>query len=712
MMKNKIFNLLLLFISIAGQLACSDKIEENGNNPDEGQVHLSGALTRANGDLYPNLYLKAVVDVDTSQVYIAETPFTVPDGLEEAAPNDIVFTNGSPYYPLGDNEIRFFAYSRPLDSYGRMQLTSGTGLENDAILSNQGYREGVTGLTPERVGTPGSAKAPATLLQFRHVMTRIDVVIQVDSTELPTFVDPPPKEIYLGIDGIWSGGAYLLTNAAPELGNEAGAAVATDLTGSYLLREGTNYVVPTGQELTAGGVLSLQIDDYTATAADLAALAVTNLVAGAAAPLVSGYAYTLTVNLRRLGVGSILLEHVEWDTSEVTPEDIGYDSYALTLDLGEYDDTAEEDWITKVILWSDDGKEYVGESNATRDAINFVLLPQTAVDSVALYTELGMLIRMEPDSYTYSGTTGTLALQLTAGGMRLENPSGVPGPTNPYLIYTPVQIFNIAKDLTGTYQQMADLDISRLTYAGRALLEPLGTFTGMFDGNGYRLNNMVLTGPGLVERNEGVLKNINIDSGRINADGETVAGSLCAVNAGIIVACINGAKIANAVGTVGGICGENEATGRIIACVNTGDVENGVLLGGICGSNQNTDQYAIMACINTGLLAKSGTTIGGIIGESADSPDIVVLNSFWLVGTAAHEFGGMESAVGSGTVVSEEVTALSPEKLRDDLSAPSDTEPTLELLNDALDLSPYAGEFEYVLDQNVTGMVWPVPVKI
>ncbi|MCD7936172.1 MAG: hypothetical protein LUG98_04865, partial [Tannerellaceae bacterium] len=173
-----------------------------------------------------------------------------------------------------------------------------------------------------------------------------------------------------------------------------------------------------------------------------------------------------------------------------------------------------------------------------------------------------------------------LTVLLSAGGMRLENPELPAAEDNPYLISTPVQVFNIAKDLTASYKQMNDIDVDRLSYTDARPLVPLETFSGIFDGNGYRIQNLVMSGPGLITRNEGTIKDLFIVSGRINAAGQQVAGSICAVNAGTIVACVNEARIVGAPGIVGGICGTNEAGATIIACVNNGNIEAGVTLGG------------------------------------------------------------------------------------------------------------------------------------
>ncbi|MCD8177010.1 MAG: fimbrillin family protein [Tannerellaceae bacterium] len=709
-MTRKLYILMLLAGILLGHVACSDK-QEPLQPDEENSINLYGLGTRADGDVYTNLHLKAFVEGNLTELYIAETPIAVAAGLYEATPNNITFTSGNHYYPLGNNTIALYAYSGQLTNTTQMQLTSGKALTNDALLSNYGTRsDGTT--SNEGEGTLGSSQEPATIMQFRHVMTQINVEIEVDLTETPVVVDPPPTSIRFQMGtNIPATGRYAIDAETTDL--------ATNLSGSYTLTEGINYVVPSGGDITTFAFTELIIDDYRATADDLDGLRISNLNISSPAPLLMpGYAYNITFLVQRLRVEAITIELVPWNAREVNNEPITYDPYILDLDLGDYVNSGA-DQIEKVVLYTTDSLEYVG--GLDDDGISFVNLPATAeVDSVDLYTSLGLLISLPLQTTDYtldSGTkTGTLTALLSEGGMRLENPGQPPAPGNPYLISTPVQVFNIAKDLTASYKQVNDLDIDRLNYTTSSPLVPLETFEGVFDGNGYQIQNLVMTGPALIERNEGTLKNLRIASGRIDATGQCVAGSFCAVNAGTIVACINEARIVNATNIVGGICGTNEDNAKVIGCINTGNLENGVILGGICGQNNDADIYTFVSCINIGLLTKSGTTLGGMIGTTVDSPDPVVSTSFWLVGTAAKTFGGPETSVGSGFIGDDDVSALSPEKLRNDLSAlerDTDAETTVILLNTALqNYTTWGDQYHYVLDQEETGSVWPIPQKI
>ncbi len=700
-----LIGILLIFIS------CNDD-SENTSRSGDNEIKLSAMSLRANGDVYPNLKLMAVVAADPAVTYIPETSISVSGGLYEDTPTDITFPGGSPYYPLGNNDIRFYAFSQGLVN-GRMYLVSGKGIERDYILSNQGFRASdLATLSTEGDGTPGSSTDPAQILQFRHLMTQVNIIIKVDSTETP-YVDPPPTSIQFRLDGqISASGYYDITASAPVEGDEENAYTATNLNGTYTISEGINYLVPSGEDLTKLAFSYLKIDDYTATPADLNALSIDYVDGNTEALLISGYAYTITFNIRRLGVPTVTISKTNWQPSEITNEDIGYDPYRLSLDLGDYVDDGT-DAITKVVLWTDSGRQYVGARNE-EGTIDFVTLPATnTVDSISLYTRLGLLIEMEPDNYTYSETGSQLTAILSRVGMHLLDSSLPNSENNPYLIKTPVQIFNMGKDLTASYRLEQNIDIDRLNYTVDFPLFPLETFKGIFDGNGYQVQNLMMQGPALVRRNEGTIKNLHLAAGRINAAGENVVGSICAVNAGKLVACFNEARIVGAENIAGGICGTNEANGTIIACVNTGNIDSGVTLGGICGNNLNTNTNAYVSCINTGLMTKEATQIGGILGYSTGTINNVIMNSFWLVGTAAHEFGGAEVAVGGPNFVGvSDVAALSPEKLRESISDDQDEVlETLLLLNQGLQATEWGTDYEFILNQNTTGSVWPVPVK-
>ncbi|MCD8260580.1 MAG: fimbrillin family protein [Bacteroides sp.] len=245
--------------------ACSDQIAGDTITPGDEAVTLSGITTRANGDTYTDLYLRAIVGSDLSNLYIVETSITPQGGLYEAQTTPLTFPGGTPYYPLGDNEIFFYAYTRQLEGTSNMRIRAGQSLDNDYLLSNYGTRSGFPSPTTEGSGTPGSAKNPAEILQFRHVMTQVEVVIEIDPDGNPGVVTEEPENIEFQLTNVVAEGVYNITHTTPTAGSETTADVATGTSGTYTLRKGINYLVPNGIDLLQEDFTRFVIDDYTAS---------------------------------------------------------------------------------------------------------------------------------------------------------------------------------------------------------------------------------------------------------------------------------------------------------------------------------------------------------------------------------------------------------------------------------------------------------------
>ncbi len=692
--------------------ACSDdkNIEEVSSETRE--IELTGVMTRATGS--SNLFIKAFYP-GPFDPYFNETPVSVAGGLAVGTEKDIVFSGSTPYYPLGDTEILLFGFSGKLYDKDKMVLTAGRADVNDAVLSNYGKRRNDSAVNPAYAptGTPGNASNPAELLQFRHVMTQINVDIVVDQTEeIP--VDPKPTHVALRMAEIVARGHYPIRSMEPDPADETSAQTATDGTGTYDLQLGVNYVVPTGVDLVGKRLTRLVIDDYTATAQDL--LGFTVFGTDPATPtmrLLPGYSYNLTLTVSRLQIRSITLTRIPWITHQVDAE-VSYDPYSLQLSLGDNYINQGDDAVTKVALHSNDDKVYVGKASEDNpDIFEFVTLPAAGtVDAVHIFTDKGLLISTSITPESFQGSTLTLA--ISEGGMLPENPGLPYGENNPYMITTPVQFMNVAKDLSAHYKQAETIDLNTLNLIGSdRIFNGFGDFSGTYDGNNNRIDGLDIVGPGLFSFNSGTLRDIRIFSGTMDAGGEQYAGSICGRNNGTIVACFNEARLANATGNVGGICGLNGTTGRIIGCINTGTILQGNIVGGIVGVNSNTSDGAISACINTGMLNPNATTLGFIVGTNQATTNNVVHISFGLVGSAQRTLGGVELVIGSENANALDSSVLYPEILRNGL-LPGETEDrrVVTRLNNELATTPWNGIYEYILDREATGSTWPVPVKV
>lgn len=694
---------LLLFIT-----ACVNKDEIIDSDTEGNPVKLSGIMTRA-GTPRTNVYVKAFLLGGAPNVYFNETLVTMPQGVSTNDTTDINFPGATPYYPLDENaEISIIAYSGKAPN-DQMVLTAGTGINNDAILSNYGKRRSDPQVRPDYAptGTPGSSVDPAEVLQFRHVMTQVNVTVVNDPTST---VDPLPTNVQFRMNGVANTGRYGIRAAETE--------TAVNTSGSYTLRLGTNYLVPNGTNMANARLSYLLIDDYTATSQDLDQFRILPATGQAQQQmlLMPGYSYNLEFTIGRLGVQRITLQKVDWNRTEITGN-VSYEPYNLELSLGAYTNPTAEP-INRVVLRTAD-RTYVGKKADDSNNIEFVLLPPDGVTNISLFTERGLLINTDlpAGGYTYNAAANSsLNLQLSAGGMIPVNPAlAYNATTNPYAIYTPLQFMNVSSDLSASYQQTNTIDLRTLNLVDtERIFNGFGAFTGTYNGDEYRIDGLDIQAPGLFASNSGTLRGIRLTTGTVDATGQTTAGALCGTNTGTIVGCINESRLIvtnNSTATLGGICGSN--SGNILACLNTGTILNGTTVGGICGNNQNTSAAAIMACINTGMLNPGALQLGYICGVSADSPNNVVQTSFALVGSAQRIIGGPEVAVGSGTVGVAETASLEPAILRNGL-LPGDTDDmrVVNRMNRALQTTTWGTTYQYVYDNAVTAVTWPAPMLI
>ncbi len=733
---------LLLFALTLG--SCSDDPTDltsqtvtEGNTP----ILFTGALSRATGNdcgentssTYSNIHLSADTDNGTSNGNklnyfnnVAINEASLPSSTSEDSKATLTTTEKL-HYPLSTG-LRFFAYSGNIDDSRKLTLTAGNGIANDIILSNGiGDDEGKGTYGNENITDPIN-------LTFRHVMTKIFVAIEVDKsdgTDEGEYVDPDPTNIEITLnDGLAvASGKYPITAKATPVANN-GTTDVTDPSGNYILKQGVNYLVPNGAELTGTNVYpikGLKIDDYTATAADCKALTITPANGNSKEiKLLPGQAYGLVFKIKRLEVTEITFKQIDWDTVVLGNESSSYVPATLKMDLGSYVQTEVKDTITKVVLHANDNKQYVGnilykEDGSKKPYGQFVTLPAT-VTSVDLYTSKGLLVAgVVPHSGSYqadnsSSTNKKITLTLSAGGMKTKS-SGENNATNPYLVETPVQFCNISKALAVSYEQVNDLDLEALTEP----FTPFTEFTGTYDGNGKRILHASFTGNGLFAKNSGTIKNIRIASGKITATG-THAGSICGENSGTIVACINEAQIHGSATHAGGICGKN--SGSIIACLNTGDIfTRSNYSGGICGENTSTTAGAITACVNVGMMNRGSGKMAGICGVTT-SENNPLKACYWLTGTAKEDYddnswGKDKTEVAAYTATGDytpgdkdDVADLSPQKLRDSNTGEKtgDEKKTTALLNAAIS-NTWKNDYEFTYNVATNGCVWPMPVK-
>lgn len=166
-------------------------------------------------------------------------------------------------------------------------------------------------------------------------------------------------------------------------------------------------------------------------------------------------------------------------------------------------------------------------------------------------------------------------------------------------ISTAEQLKAIASGLNGHYKLVADIDLENVEWA--VIGSTQTPFTGVFDGNGYKIKNLTIdsvngTEVGLFGCSSGTIKNliledVNINLGTISSDSYVAA--LVAINKGTIdnVTSSGTVTIANHSATltsyVAGVVSKN--LGSLKDITNGVNVSGGTYTGGVCSYDESTD---------------------------------------------------------------------------------------------------------------------------
>ena len=242
-------------------------------------------------------------------------------------------------------------------------------------------------------------------------------------------------------------------------------------------------------------------------------------------------------------------------------------------------------------------------------------------------------------------------------------------PENPYQIENADQLKAVEDNLSANYILTADINLGGETNPWN----PIGTFTGTFDGAGHTISGLYIAGDSSADGNDrglslfsclgsgGTITNLTVDGKIDPEDCHGSFGGIVGENDGTISNCISDVDIKNttgyAKGTIGGVVGsansgstvENcrytgaidvtyddstmeiggvvgQASGCTISnCENAGTVKSNIWTGGIVGSNNGG---TISNCRNSGIVVsnalKPRAGIGGIVGENYG----VILDSY------------------------------------------------------------------------------------
>ena len=232
-------------------------------------------------------------------------------------------------------------------------------------------------------------------------------------------------------------------------------------------------------------------------------------------------------------------------------------------------------------------------------------------------------------------------------------------------IDTPEKLAEIGVDkeypLDGNYILTADIDLGG---SAEKPWNPIGTFTGTFDGAGHTISGLYIAGDSSADGNDqglslfsylssgGTIENLTV-KGDIYPEnsGRPVGGVAGKCSGGTISNCTSGVNINGETGaTVGGVVGNAEVGSTIDNCLYTGTINvihiggNTMGMGGVVGQASGC---TISNCENAGTV-KSNIWKGGIVGRNNGGAQVLNCRNSGIVASNDQAAGA-----GSGGVVGD-----------------------------------------------------------
>ena len=280
-------------------------------------------------------------------------------------------------------------------------------------------------------------------------------------------------------------------------------------------------------------------------------------------------------------------------------------------------DVVAKDGVATVVVAVPAGEYSAGFSVKVKDNANGVMTK--SLKGAGAVVEAGVVYSMPEVAYA---ATETEAEITTVAGLQAFIAAANAGDYAAYV------------SADGEVKLGADLDLTGVT------LDPINTFSGVFNGQGYALKNWT-SSKGLFVVNSGTVKNIVIDESCKLTLPVITAGAMIGFvvdqNTGLVSGCVNNADITlNHEADlafqykVGAIVGYSSGEGKVSNCINNGDITmtfpaitaGSDYLGGVVGNTSMNDAsfVAVENCINNGDLtftvkgASKNVYLGGISG--------------------------------------------------------------------------------------------------
>ena len=276
-----------------------------------------------------------------------------------------------------------------------------------------------------------------------------------------------------------------------------------------------------------------------------------------------------------------------------------------------------KDGVATVVVAVPAGEYSAGFSVKVKDNANGVMVKNLKGQGAAI--EAGVVYAMPEVAYAATETETEIT---TVAGLQAFIAAANAGDYTAYV------------SADGEVKLGADLDLTGVT------LDPITTFNGIFNGQGYALKNWT-SSKGLFVLNSGTVKNIVIDeSCKLTLPVITAAAMIGFVvdqNTGLVSGCVNNADITlnheadlALQYKVGAIVGYSSGAGKVSNCINNGDITmtfpaitaGSDYLGGVVGNTSMDDAsyVAVENCINNGDItftvkgASKNVYLGGISG--------------------------------------------------------------------------------------------------
>lgn len=182
----------------------------------------------------------------------------------------------------------------------------------------------------------------------------------------------------------------------------------------------------------------------------------------------------------------------------------------------------------------------------------------------------------------------------------------------------------------------ADVDLENDAWTPIGPVEG-SSYTGTFDGKGYTIKNLNVSGSGNIGLfgyvSGGTIRNLTV-AGSVTATGGRAGGITCTLIDGLIENCANLCTVTytGADGSVGGIVGYAYPIDDSVAirdCYNIGKIDGGTRTGGILGLD-NYPGTEISNCYNVGSVT-GNEYVGAIAGNTCYSPS----NCYYLSDTSS-----------------------------------------------------------------------------